>query len=134
MYPGRPCRHCTKQGCAIYDSRPEDPCRDFACGWLQNDSPLPEEMRPDKSGVIVLLDRKWEGLNVINAIPVGKSIPEASQRWLMQYAQAVNTPLILTDRIVEEGQFVGISLRGFGPPEFRLIVENAMSPEDIFKM
>jgi len=91
-------------------------------------------MRPDKSGVIVLLDRKWEGWTVIKAIPVGKSIPEASQRWLMQYAQAVNTPLMLMDRIVEGGQYVGKSIRGFGPPDFRRTVDNSISPEDVFKM
>lgn len=134
MYPGHPCSHCTAQGCAIYETRPEDPCRDFTCGWLQDGSPLPEEMRPDKSGVIVLLDRKWEGWTVIKAIPAGKSIPEDSLKWLMQYAQSVNVPLLLMDRIVEDGRFIGKSIRGFGPPAFRQTVDNAINPGDVSRM
>lgn len=134
LFPGRGCPHRTAQGCGIYETRPDDPCRDFICGWLQKDSPIPDEMRPDKSGVIVMLNRKYEGWTVIKAIPVGQSIPEASQRWLMQYAQAVNTPLLLMERLMDGDKYIGKSLRGFGPPSFRQVVENSIDSQDVFKM
>jgi hypothetical protein len=76
MYPGHPCRHCTGKGCAIYANRPQDPCINFICGWVQADSPLPEDMRPDRAGVIVLLGRQWQGWPIIDAIPMGQTIPK----------------------------------------------------------
>src|SRR5215813_3882250 len=51
---GQPCRFSTGHNCAIYDRRPQHPCREFICGWLARGSPLPEWMRPDQAGMIVL--------------------------------------------------------------------------------
>ena len=65
----KPCQHCTAQGCAIYESRPVDPCQVFKCAWLKEDSPLPDDMRPDKSLAIVILDQKWRGHRIISAAP-----------------------------------------------------------------
>lgn len=50
------CRHCAPgRGCTIYDSRPQ-PCRDFACVWLESQresNPLPPELKPDQCGVVL---------------------------------------------------------------------------------
>lgn len=50
------CQHCQiGSGCRIYDTRPES-CRIYECVWLQSqrmDKPLPLELRPDKSRVII---------------------------------------------------------------------------------
>jgi hypothetical protein len=60
---GRWCTHCAVgTGCRIYEERPA-PCRDFACVWLQSQQeakPLPAELRPDKSKVVLAFspDRK----------------------------------------------------------------------------
>lgn len=134
MYPGHPCRHCTGKGCAIYASRPQDPCINFICGWVQADSPLPEDMRPDRAGVIVLLGRKWQGWRIIDAIPTGQAIPEESVEWLKAYAQEVRTPLILRDYLKKGDKYVGQQSRGFGPPAFRETVRYAIGPEDIVRM
>jgi hypothetical protein len=48
---GVPCRHLTKGGCAIYESRP-DMCRHWLCGWRLIPG-LPENWRPDISGILV---------------------------------------------------------------------------------
>src|SRR4051812_44612489 len=48
---GAVCRNCSSAGCAIYQARPKA-CRDFFCAWMQ-DTTLPEEWRPDRSGVFV---------------------------------------------------------------------------------
>ena len=45
-----PCVHLVQIGCGIYPSRPPA-CRRFQCGWLSAPN-LPEEMRPDRCGVL----------------------------------------------------------------------------------
>ncbi|PUE59734.1 hypothetical protein B9Z44_09195 [Limnohabitans curvus] len=51
--PCTACSHCTRQGCSIYDARPQDPCQSFHCAWRQEGTLLPHNMRPDLSGAIV---------------------------------------------------------------------------------
>jgi hypothetical protein len=50
MFPGRHCHFLEAGCCTIYDERPQSPCRNFVCGWLQPESPFPESFRPDRSG------------------------------------------------------------------------------------
>ena len=46
------CQHCQiGQGCKIYEQRPQE-CRDFVCLWLQDES-VPEELKPDKTKVVM---------------------------------------------------------------------------------
>jgi hypothetical protein len=50
------CKHCApKKGCNIYPERPEE-CRTFHCGWLL-DPDMPEELRPDRSKVVLGADQ-----------------------------------------------------------------------------
>lgn len=44
------CKDCTGFGCGIYDSRPQT-CKDYQCIYIRSD--MPEELRPDKCGVIL---------------------------------------------------------------------------------
>lgn len=46
---GERCRH-EEGGCRIYPSRPKT-CKDFMCSWKSGY--LPEDLRPDRSGVLV---------------------------------------------------------------------------------
>ena len=50
------------KGCGIYATRPQV-CREFECMWLQEDS-MPEELRPDKSHVILWVNETGEILFV----------------------------------------------------------------------
>jgi len=131
MYPGKPCEHCTSQGCAIYETRPTNPCVIFNCGWLIEESPLPEEMRPDKSGAIVMLDKKWGGWRIIYASPTGERIPEKTLDWLMAYAREHKIPLMYRENLMEEGKLPGHKRLGYGPPAFLEAVKNSMSLDDI---
>jgi hypothetical protein len=45
-----PCVHLVQIGCGIYPSRPPA-CSRFECAWLAAPN-LPEEMRPDRCGVL----------------------------------------------------------------------------------
>lgn len=121
--PGHPCPHSTPGGCAIYATRPQYPCRDFVCGWMRWDSPLPEWMRPSECGAIVFLWYDWQDQKVINAVPVGEKIPEPTLDWLKAHAQEQGRPLLFTERVIEDGEFVGVRCLGFGPPGFRQKVE-----------
>lgn len=44
------CSSCTGKGCGVYDTRPET-CKNFKCAYLNSD--WPENLRPDKCGVII---------------------------------------------------------------------------------
>lgn len=50
------CAHCKiGAGCGCYETRPES-CRVYECVWLQTqrlDKPIPLELRPDKSHVVI---------------------------------------------------------------------------------
>jgi hypothetical protein len=54
--PGSVCRHCSSGGCAIYEARPPI-CRGFYCAWRRT-SQIPEDWRPDKSGIFAELEIK----------------------------------------------------------------------------
>lgn len=129
MGAGRPCPHSSPAGCGIYEDRPQDPCRTYVCSWLVDGSPLPDWMRPDQSGVIVLLSLPWEGEKVISAIPVGQTIPERPLEWLKNYAQKYKRPLIFYERLMEGETYTGVKQTGFGPPEFRRkVAEMGLQP------
>jgi hypothetical protein len=53
MEPGTPCHFVGAGGCTIYEQRPESPCRSFVCAWMAPGSPFPDELRPDRCGVII---------------------------------------------------------------------------------
>jgi hypothetical protein len=77
-------------------------------------------MRPDLSGVIVIMDRlTWRGEHVIVGIPTAAEIPQSSQKYLMGLSQLTQTNLLTVRFEVEDGQFVGRSkLTAFGDSEF----------------
>jgi hypothetical protein len=53
--PGVTCPNCTGKGCKIYDSRPKV-CREYHCVWRMALLQLGDEWRPDRSGVVVVLE------------------------------------------------------------------------------
>lgn len=54
FYKGRPCFFLGSKGCSIYESRPENPCVSFKCGYLSENF-FPEWMRPDQCGILATL-------------------------------------------------------------------------------
>jgi len=124
VQPGQPCQHSTRAGCSIYSTRPEIPCRIFVCGWMREDSPLPDWMRPSDCGAIITLSYDMRGQKVIKAVPIGIRIPERTLDWLKAYAQKQGRPLIFTERIERDGKYLGMHCFGFGPDEFRESVQD----------
>ncbi len=132
IMPGKPCAHIVKEGCGIYKTRPRNPCAIFKCGWLL-DPDMPEHMRPDKSGAIILTGRFWNGRKVIRAVPAGEKIPAETLEWLMALSREQNVPLTFTERICENGKFIGRKRIGYGPPSFIEAVKTEPAPEDLMK-
>ncbi len=110
-YPGQPCPFSTGHSCSIYHSRPQAPCREFMCGWMEQGSPLPEWFRPDRSGVIVLLSKlDWRGMDVDVVVPADSDPGERVLNWMRNYGMQHQRPFMY--------QAEGIWF-GFGPPEFQ---------------
>ena len=122
---GKPCRYSSKKGCGIYETRPQFPCREFVCGWVIPNSPLPDWMRPSECGAIVFPWFEWRYQVVINAVPVGNKIPKRTLDWLMAAAKQQKRPLIWTEHIRDGEKFVGTRWSGFGPPSFMEIFQAA---------
>ena len=59
-----PCPHVISGvGCSLFGqpSRPKT-CGGWFCFWVIKDSPMPEYMRPDKTGVLPYVDKEWTTL------------------------------------------------------------------------
>ncbi|HLY58104.1 MAG TPA: YkgJ family cysteine cluster protein [Stellaceae bacterium] len=56
-------------GCTIYATRPHT-CRTFYCGWRQLKW-IRESLRPDQSGVLVLLDSEISKVNATERLAIG---------------------------------------------------------------
>lgn len=134
MSAGKPCQHCKKSGCAIYEKRPENPCRTFRCAWLDNPAEFPEDMRPDVSGVIVMDGRDWGEWEVLRAAPVGAEIPPETLERLRVYTQQKDIPLIFFEHDVEDEMFTGGGRqRAYGSQKFAEAVRNNVLPSDLIK-
>lgn len=121
VYPGSPCPHSTGRGCDAYDKRPKDPCDLFNCGWITDDSPLPDWMKPSNSKVLVIFDKLvWNGLPVDLAVPVGKRIPPRALKWLQEFSTKQMRPLLYMEQIKENGKFQKQqNIFAYGPPAFQ---------------
>ncbi len=119
VHPGRPCPFCMGQGCSIYGRRPTDPCQQFICGWLAPTSPLPEWMRPDRAGLVLLPARlAWRGLRVDVAVPTGRGPRPKALKWLQEFSRQRQRPLIYR---------LGEDWYAFGPVEFQREVKERIA-------
>ncbi|MEI9888934.1 MAG: hypothetical protein WDN08_21020 [Rhizomicrobium sp.] len=80
--PGVACRHCTAQGCGIYETR-FPICRSYFCGWFG----LPElgdAWRPDRSGILIAPRR--------DGIPPGYALREGVEFLVLGGEAAIRRP------------------------------------------
>ena len=109
MHAGQHCHFLTAGQCTIYEERPQSPCRNFVCGWLLPGSPLPDDFRPDRLGVIVV-PMRWRERAAFVLLSAGQDPGPAMLAWMQAYATATGSPFFYQ----AEGQRVG-----YGPPEFQ---------------
>ena len=91
---------------------------------------IAEHMKPSECGAI-LVRSKWRGKQVINASPVGKTIPSDTMEWLMAFAREYSLPMVFSEFLFEGGKYLGVKRTGYGPPSFIRDVESLILPEDI---
>jgi len=111
---GNSCEHLTSKGCRIRENRPDNPCREFNCRWI-TDETLPEEFRPDKSGAIIIQGKHNYMNNPIDeVVPIGNRIPENTLDKLEGFYG--NTPFVYS-YIVQGEPKLGL----YGDPTFKKI-------------
>ena len=108
MAPGQPCHFLEQGACAIYDERPQSPCRNFVCGWLAPGSPLPESFRPDRCGVIIV-PMRWRDRPCYVLLSAGRDADEAMLAWMREHANATGSPFYYQQ---------GPERLGYGPTAF----------------
>ena len=131
MKPGMPCQHRTDSGCAIYENRPDIPCKQFRCAWLDADD-LDESLRPDKSGAIARYS-PWKSWKTLTIIPTGQKIPDDTLTQLLEYAKGVGLPLVWCERAEDFVNDDTLSRKAVGPEEFVLQVKWDFSDQDLFR-
>lgn len=130
---GSACPHIVPEGCGIYQERPEIPCRSFRCAWLDGVELFPDDLRPDRSGAIVIMDRDWFDWRVLRAFPVGGSVPDATLQRLVAFARPQQMPVIFYEHRFVDGRFAGTSEKALGPPKFAAEVRQRPSEGDTFR-
>lgn len=119
VFPGKPCPFSVAHQCSIYEARPVDPCRQFICGWLADNSPLPEWMRPDKANLILLpANFRWRTIPVHVAVAVGARPKDKAIRWLKDFCLESHRPLIFQC----DGEW-----SAYGPPQFQTEMAERLS-------
>jgi hypothetical protein len=85
FYPGLACKFCiTGTGCSNYENRPTDPCREFSCEWLVNQT-IPDQYKPSACDVIV--SRRMIGSSTYaEIIPAGESLDSSALSWFLIWA------------------------------------------------
>lgn len=94
MHPGRPCAFRTPGGCGIYEQRPQQPCRDFVCGWLEAGSPFPEDWRPDRLGLLAF-PVGWRGSRAYVLRYAGREPDEVTLNWLKEFHRRTGRPVLV---------------------------------------
>ena len=85
FYPGRPCHFKGAGCCSIYPDRPESPCKAFECVWLSKALvELPEWMRPDLCGSIVLAQEWQDKQYSLRIFETGKKIDSNVLSWFFE--------------------------------------------------
>ena len=92
------CPHCqVGKGCGIYEARPQ-PCREFVCVWLGSQTrakPLPAELRPDRSGMLLYYSNSFREMNGVSDRPGAWKSPKV--RALIRAIAATGRTIIFRD-------------------------------------
>ena len=91
FYRGRPCFFLNKT-CSIYETRPENPCRSYKCGWL-DEMQFPEWMKPDLVNVIINRAEN-NGIKYYVLIEAGSLLDVKVLNWMIQWALNYNKNLM----------------------------------------
>ena len=117
---GTPCFFVAAgKGCTRHEERPEEPCRNYQCGWTTN-LDIPEEFKPNLVNTIADLCTV-EGHSYIRLVEAGSPIPFQVLTWFIHYAKSKSLNLSWTS---------GGKAHLIGHPEFVTAItrENLLNP------
>jgi Fe-S-cluster containining protein len=95
---GKSCKFLCKTGCDVHKARPKV-CEGYFCAWAQE--LLPEEMRPDKCGVLVSVENNNHGQHLRLTSTDGEiniDILEYFKEWSIK----MNTPILYLNNSIWE--------------------------------
>lgn len=95
---GNPCKFLCETGCDVHKARPKV-CEGYFCAWSQE--LLPEEMRPDKCGVLVSVENNEKG-QYIKLTFIEKSINKDTVDYFKKWSQIMNTPVLYLNNNIWE--------------------------------
>ena len=108
MKPGVRCHFVRDGGCSIYETRPNSPCRQFECGWVDPDSPFPDSFKPTELGVIIV-KTTWRGQAAYRLAFGGRDLEQAELEWMMNFSRQTGRPFFYE----QAGETLG-----YGPQAF----------------
>ena len=87
---GKSCKFLCESGCSVHKARPKV-CEGYFCAWSQE--LLPEEMRPDKCGVLASVERNENG-QYLKLLPIKNEINTDTLEHFKKWSIMVNTPVL----------------------------------------
>ena len=87
---GKSCKFLCETGCDVHKARPKV-CEGYFCAWSQE--LLPEEMRPDKCGVLVSVENNENG-QYLKLTFIEKPINKGTLDYFKEWSQIMNTPVL----------------------------------------
>ena len=97
MYPGQHCFFLEKgeSGCAIYPQRPEKPCIEYSCAWIEEPNVFPSWLKPNLSNVIITKKTIDDTeLTYYEVAEAGGKIDSSVLHWLFMWALKTQTSMM----------------------------------------
>lgn len=86
---GKSCKFLCESGCDVHKARPKV-CEGYFCAWAQE--LLPEEMRPDKCGIIASVENSENG-QYLKLTATKKEINKNILEYFKNWSDIMNTPI-----------------------------------------
>jgi hypothetical protein len=87
---GKSCKFLCEQNCSVYTKRPKV-CEQYFCAWAQE--LLPEEMRPDRCGVIASVEKN-ENEQYLKLTSMGVKINSDTLKYFEEWGRIMNTSIV----------------------------------------
>ena len=87
---GKSCKFLCESGCSVHKARPKV-CEGYFCAWSQE--LLPEEMRPDKCGVLASVENNERG-QYLRLLSIKNEINTDTLEYFKKWSMMVNTPVL----------------------------------------
>ncbi len=91
---GKSCKFLECNGCGVHKARAKV-CKEYFCAWAQE--LFPEEMRPDKCGIIASVERNQNGQYLKIVKTDDSLVSEDILEYLNIWSEKMNTPIVYTN-------------------------------------